>query len=65
MQRGFKLFKCTNCGHRFMATDIEYMCTIYSCPQRCPKCGSIRTRPVSIFPYAANKTYKAIWESLK
>lgn len=28
-----------------MALDFEYAATVYSMPQRCPECGSIRTMP--------------------
>lgn len=33
MLRGTTLFKCTECGKRFMAPDVEYMATTLSMPQ--------------------------------
>ena len=42
------IFKCTQCGAKFEDADIEYYATVYSVPQKCPKCGSIRTRPISL-----------------
>ena len=45
MYRGKTFFKCTECGHLFVAPDIELSATTLSVPQRCPKCESIRTRP--------------------
>jgi hypothetical protein len=45
--------------------DIELMATVYSAPLTCPKCGSIRTRPVSLMPRAANKVYEVIWKRLE
>lgn len=32
-----------------MALDFEYAATVYSMPQRCPECGSIRTMPNGVF----------------
>lgn len=40
------LFRCSKCGKFFMAPDVEYYATIYSVPQPCKRCGSIRTLPV-------------------
>ena len=64
MVRGMSLFICTECGHRFKAMDIEYLCTSQSVPQRCPECQSIRTRPVSIFGKWQNKKYEPIWKQM-
>ena len=65
MVRGTTLFICTHCGHKFMAADIEYLCTSLSVPQKCPKCKSIRTRPISIFGIWKNKVYEPIWEQME
>jgi DNA-directed RNA polymerase subunit RPC12/RpoP len=65
MYRGQRLFICTKCGNRFWGMDIELMATVYSAPLTCPKCGSIRTRPVSLMPRAANKVYEVIWKRLE
>ena len=65
MVRGMTLFICTVCGHRFKALDIEYHCTVSSTPQKCPKCQSIRTRPVSLFGKWQNKKYEPIWEQME
>ena len=48
MIRGTINFKCTECKHRFKGADIEYACTVYSTPLRCPQCGSIRTMPSGV-----------------
>lgn len=64
MVRGRTLFVCTECKHKFIAADIEYLGTSLSIPQRCPKCQSIRTRPVSIFGKLLNKKYETIWERM-
>lgn len=65
MYRGTKTFICTKCGHKFKAMDIELMATIYSAPQTCPECRSIRTRPVSFTPHIDNMVYKVIWNKLE
>jgi len=65
MVRGMTLFICTECGHRFKALDFEYHCTVLSTPQKCPKCQSIRTRPVSLFGKWQNKKYEPIWEQME
>jgi len=61
MIKGFALFKCTECGKRFFAPDIELGATCLSTPMKCPKCGSNRTRPSRLVGGSDN-TYKKIWE---
>ena len=65
MLRGITTFKCTQCGAKFPAPDIEYMATAYSMPQKCPKCGSWRTRPVSLFGKLTEGVYRKIWERME
>ena len=81
MFKGMTLFKCTQCGKHFKAPDIEYCATTFSMPQPCPKCGSIRTRPVSLFgcpkcgsirtrPVSlfgkvTEEVYRGIWERME
>ena len=65
MLRGITIFKCTQCEHTFKAPDIEYMATVYSMPQKCPKCRSWRTRPVSLFGRLADMKYRRIWERME
>lgn len=65
MLRGMALFKCTQCGEKFIALDIEYCATAFSMPQPCPKCGSIRTRPVSWFGKVTEEVYREIWERME
>ena len=65
MVRGTTLFICAQCGHKFKATDIEYLCTSLSMPQKCPKCQSIRTRPISILGIWKNKMYEPIWKQME
>ena len=50
-----------------MAPDFEYAASIYSMPQPCPKCHSIRTLPKHclawpIIKQSYLKLYKSIWE---
>lgn len=45
MFRGFTTFVCDDCGHEFIAPDIEWQATAASQPARCPKCGSMNTHP--------------------
>ena len=65
MLREVTTFKCTQCGAKFPAPDIEYMATAYSMPQKCPKCGSIRTRPVSLLGKLKDEEYRRIWERME
>lgn len=62
MFRGFCQFKCTQCGNKFEAPDVEYMATIYTAPQKCPKCSSMRTRPAGLFGKLHERVYRTIWE---
>lgn len=67
MFRGYIKFHCTECGNNFMAPDFEYAASIYSMPQPCPKCHSIRTLPKHclawpIIKQSYLKLYKSIWE---
>lgn len=45
MLRGFRTFVCKDCGHEFVAPDIEWQATAASQPMKCPKCGSMNTHP--------------------
>lgn len=69
MYRGITTFNCTNCGHQFKSHDIEYRATSYSVPQRCPKCGSVRTMPWSWMDAVGMeysiKNYTSIWEEIE
>lgn len=49
MLRGMTTFKCTEFKRTFRAPDFEYMATVYSMPQRCKHCDSIRTLPLSSY----------------
>ena len=62
MYRGLTLFRCTNCGHTFMSHDMEYKATSFSMPQRCTKCGSVRTLPGIL---SRKKDYEKIWEEIE
>lgn len=64
MFRGMTIFKCDNCGHKFVAMDVEYMATIYSMPQPCPKCKSRHTMPMGLFSILNKRIYKVIWKKL-
>lgn len=63
MLRGKTIFKCTQCSKIFIALDLEYAATIYSCPQVCKRCGSIRTLPIYHIPFIS--FYKKIWEDME
>lgn len=65
MLRGKIKFKCTECCHKFVAADFEYAATVYSMPQRCPECGSIRTMPNDIHNLFNKGAYKKIWEEME
>ena len=64
MINGTTLFKCTECGNRFMALDIEYGATALSTPQKCPKCGNMHTRPSRLVG-GSDSQYKEIWKEMK
>lgn len=69
MMRGFIKFKCDECGNTFYAMDIEWNATAYSVPQKCPKCGSMHTMPVSLGSLLGKlnperKLYQKIWEEM-
>lgn len=61
MISGIKLFKCTECGKHFFAPNIEWRATVMSTPCKCPRCGSIRTRPW----FGSSEAYKEIWEEME
>ena len=63
MIRGYRKFRCTNCKHHFKGMDIEYACTVYSTPLRCPQCGSIKTMPAGII--FGRSAYEKIWEEME
>lgn len=65
MLRGMTTFKCTCCGKRFRAPDIEYAATVYSMPQPCPHCGSVRTRPAGLFSWLQEGVYRGIWKRME
>lgn len=52
MVSGIAVFKCNDCGKRFIEPAIEWYATAYVAPAKCPKCGSIHT-------YHATLTYLA------
>lgn len=62
MIRGTTRFQCTECGERFIAPDIEYMATVFSVPQKCPKCQSYHTMPTGAL--FQKTVYKKIWEQI-
>lgn len=64
MFRGFCKFRCSKCVKRFTAPDFEYCATIFSAPQKCPQCGSMRTRPTE-FTLFGNSIYKTIWDKIE
>ena len=73
MIRGTITFKCTNCKKTFRGLNVEYNATVFSVPQRCKHCNSIRTLPLfsysrilSIFGFTKrNIFYEKIWEEME
>ena len=65
MFRGMTTFKCTQCGNKFVALDVEYMATAYSVPQRCPQCGSVRTRPAGVLGKLREEGYRKVGEEME
>lgn len=65
MLRGMTLFKCTQCGEKFKAPDVEYMASALSMPQACPRCGSLRTRPAGLLGLLADGTYRKVWAEME
>lgn len=61
MYRGLTTFTCTHCGRVFKSHDIEYHMTVFSVPQRCPECGSVRTVPFG----GREEFYKHVWEEIE
>lgn len=66
MLRGTIQFRCTNCGNKFWAPDIEWAATIFSVPQRCPQCHSIHTMPSGyINKLLFSHIYENIWKDME
>lgn len=65
MLRGMTLFKCTQCGEKFKAPDVEYMATALSMPQPCPKCGSLQTRPAGLLGRLSEGAYRKVWTRME
>ena len=67
MYRGIIKFVCNDCGNKFKAPDIEWLATIYSVPQPCPKCGGMHTRPdrcLNILGLSDYFIYKRLWKEI-
>ena len=47
-----------------MAPDIEYGATALTAPQKCPECGSMRTRPSRVVG-GSDSAYKDIWDKIE
>lgn len=65
MYRGKTLFKCTECGEKFRADDIEWQASKFSVPQPCPKCQSLRTMPWSLLSFLDKPKYEKIWKQME
>ena len=73
MFRGFTQFVCDDCGHKFTGPDMEWMCTVYPAPVKCPKCGGWHTYPSGFYVclplgglFGLNKRiYRRIWKSIE
>ena len=69
MYRGLTFFHCTRCGNDFKSHDIEYCASALSVPQRCPKCGSVRTLPDFWIEAGGIESsiqlYTSIWEEIE
>lgn len=64
MMFGYRIFICDECKRMFRGPHIEYMASAFSCPWKCPRCGSNHTLPLSLFDYACKSVYKKIWADL-
>lgn len=72
MLRGVTTFVCDDCGHKFKGMDCEWMCTAYTAPVKCPKCGGWHTYPSGfqvMFPFGGlfglkKSFYRKIWKDL-
>lgn len=62
MYRGEIVFKCDECGKLFYAPDFEWCATVFSQPQRCPKCGSYHSYPAT--DLLLKTLYKKIWKEM-
>lgn len=67
MYQGLTTFKYTKCGKKFKTPCFGLAATVYTMPQPCPYCGSIRTRPARAFPFSMvdNLSYQDIWKGTK
>lgn len=65
MLRGMTLFKCTQCGEKFKAPDVEYMASALSIPQACPRCGSLQTRPAGLLGRLLEGAYRKVWSEME
>ena len=59
MFRGFTQFVCDDCGHKFTGPDMEWMCTVYPAPVKCPKCGGWHN--ISIRISCMSNTWWIVW----
>ena len=63
MYRGVTTFTCGECNNKFRGPDFEFMATIFTTPQPCPRCGSKHTYPRNLF--SLNRSlHKKIWETI-
>lgn len=58
-----KNFKCVKCGNKFSALDLEFMATVFSAPEKCPKCGSMHTCPEGVSS-SEIEVYREIWKKM-
>ena len=67
MYRGMITFKCSQCGAKFSAPDMEWLATSYSTPQPCPECNSRRTYPAMCWPFSwlTRHDYEKIWNHME
>lgn len=62
MFRGRCILRCDNCGKVFRDMDIELIATVFTAPQKCPRCGSMHTMPLFLPFY--RPFYKKIWKDI-
>lgn len=70
MDRGIYKYKCSDCGHEFIGSDMELNCTAASVPVKCPKCGSFNTRIsglllFDIFKEECKEFFRNLWKNKK
>lgn len=60
MLRGIRIFRCGKCKKIFWGFDTEWHAMVLLAPLKCPKCGSMHTKPL----FEGKGIYEVIWKDL-